>query len=132
MSRKAFIAIHLLLLLVPFATGALELAVGSKLLAPLLDMTLGPSRMMDSNLRFFGGLWFMCGVMAVWALRDLNRRALFVQWLWALIFAGGIGRAISMVVVGLPPAPFIGFTALELIGAPLFVLWLRRLTPRAL
>ena len=43
--------------------------------------------------------------------------------LWASVFVGGIGRALSAVFVGLPPAPFIGFTVLEIVGAPLFVLW---------
>jgi hypothetical protein len=44
-----------------------------------------------------------------------------------MIFIGGIGRLISMLLVALPPAPFIGFTALEIFGAPLFVLWQARL-----
>lgn len=32
-------------------------------------------------------------------------------------------RALSTLSLGWPPLPFIGFTALELIGAPLFVYW---------
>jgi hypothetical protein len=30
---------------------------------------------------------------------------------------------LSAAFVGLPPVPFIGFTALEIVGAPLFVFW---------
>jgi len=40
-----------------------------------------------------------------------------------MIFVGGMGRLISMAVLAVPPAPFIAFTALEIIGAPLIVWW---------
>lgn len=30
---------------------------------------------------------------------------------------------LSWILVGAPPKPFIGFTLLELIGAPLFMYW---------
>ena len=43
--------------------------------------------------------------------------------LWGMIFLGGVGRLISMFIIGLPPVPFVGFTALEIIGAPIFVYW---------
>ena len=45
-----------------------------------------------------------------------------------MIFIGGVGRIVSMLFVGLPPAPFIGFTILEIVGAPIFVMWQRRIT----
>jgi hypothetical protein len=32
-----------------------------------------------------------------------------------------------MVLVALPPMPFIGFTILEIVGAPIFILWQARL-----
>jgi len=44
-----------------------------------------------------------------------------------MIFLGGIGRLISMAALATPPAPFIGFTLLEIVGAPLFVWWQSRL-----
>jgi hypothetical protein len=40
-----------------------------------------------------------------------------------MIFLGGVGRLISMLLQALPPIPFIGFTILEIAGAPIFVLW---------
>jgi hypothetical protein len=43
-----------------------------------------------------------------------------------MVFVGGIGRAISMFIVGMPPAPFIGFTVLELVGMPLLTWWQTR------
>jgi hypothetical protein len=44
-----------------------------------------------------------------------------------MIFLGGVGRLISMLLRALPPIPFIGFTILEIAGAPIFVLWQARL-----
>jgi hypothetical protein len=44
-----------------------------------------------------------------------------------MVFAGGIGRLLSMLLVGSPPVPFIGFTILEIVGAPIFISWQARL-----
>ena len=117
------------LALVPLVTGSVELLFGTSLLAPGLDLAVVTHRVLDSNLRFFGGLWLGMGVCLLWCLRDLPARAGFVTWLWAFIFLGGVGRALAMAEVGWPPAPFIFFTALELVGAPLFVWWLWKLGP---
>ena len=38
-----------------------------------------------------------------------------------LRFLGGIGRLISMILVGMPPVPFIAFTGFEIFGAPVFL-----------
>jgi hypothetical protein len=45
-----------------------------------------------------------------------------------MIFLGGIGRLLSMLFLALPPVPFIGFTVLEIVGAPIFIAWQARLT----
>jgi len=45
-----------------------------------------------------------------------------------MIFIGGIGRLLSIWQVGAPPVAFIVFTAIELIGAPLFIWWQSRLS----
>jgi hypothetical protein len=36
---------------------------------------------------------------------------------------GGVGRLLSWIDVAAPPKPFVGFTILELVGAPLFIYW---------
>jgi hypothetical protein len=48
-----------------------------------------------------------------------------------MIFLGGIGRLLSMIFLGLPPLPFIAFTALEIIGAPFFIWWQARVARTA-
>ena len=47
------------------------------------------------------------------------------------IFFGGIGRLLSIFLIGPPPLPFIGFTILEIVGAPLFIAWQTRVTKPA-
>jgi hypothetical protein len=43
-----------------------------------------------------------------------------------MIFIGGIGRLLSMIMLAWPPIPFVAFTAIEIVGAPLFIWWQSR------
>jgi Domain of unknown function (DUF4345) len=79
--------------------------------------------LLDSNLRFFGGLWLGLGLTLLWLVPRIESETAIYRILWGMIFIGGIGRLLSVLFIGLPPLPFIGFTALEIIGAPLFILW---------
>jgi hypothetical protein len=79
--------------------------------------------LLDSNLRFFGGVWLGLGVAILWLVPSIEKQGVLFRVIWGAIFLGGIGRLLSMVFLGLPPIPFIGFTALEVIGAPLFIYW---------
>jgi len=79
---------------------------------------------LDSNMRFFSGVWLGLGLSVWWLVPRVDRETTLFRAVWLMIFIGGIGRLVSLVAVGLPLAPFIGFTALELVGAPLFV-WLQ-------
>jgi hypothetical protein len=82
---------------------------------------------LDSNLRFFGGVWLGLGLALYWLIPSIDRQAVLFRVLWGMIFVGGIGRLLSMLFLGWPPPPFIGFTALEIIGAPFFIWWQSRL-----
>jgi hypothetical protein len=86
-----------------------------------------PNIVLDSNLRFFGGLWLGVGVTLFVLLRRIERHGTTFRAFWAMIFLGGVGRILSVVDAGVPPPPFLGVLALELVGAPLFVLWHRRI-----
>jgi Domain of unknown function (DUF4345) len=88
--------------------------------------------LLDSNLRFFGGTWLGLGLAVWWLVPAIEKHGSTFRILWGMIFLGGIGRAISMIYAGLPPAPFIGFTLLELLGAPLLIAWQYRIeVPRS-
>jgi len=83
--------------------------------------------LLDSNLRFFGGVWLGLGLALYWLIPGIDRQTALFRVVWGMIFLGGIGRLLSMIFLGAPPLPFIGFTALEIIGAPFFIWWQARL-----
>lgn len=82
---------------------------------------------LDSNLRFFGGVWLGLGLCVWWLVPRIAQETALFRAVWLMIFLGGVGRLLSLLLQGLPLLPFVGFTALELLGAPLFVWWHRRL-----
>ncbi len=86
-----------------------------------------PIAVLDSNLRFFSGVWLGLGLALYWLIPTIEKQTVLFRVLWGMIFIGGIGRLLSMILLSPPPAPFIGFTALEIIGAPLFIVWQARL-----
>jgi len=66
-----------------------------------------------------------------WLIPRIERETALYRTLWLMIFAGGVGRLLSMGLVGPPPWPFMGFTLLELFGAPLFLAWQARVARTA-
>lgn len=123
MSRRALQVVTGLLGFVPIATGLLGLL---GLRDPVyVRFGVVPNVVLDSNIRFYGGFWLGAGVAIFWMLRSIERQTVLFRALWGMIFLGGLGRVASIVDAGLPPAPFLGVLALELVGAPVFVLWQR-------
>ncbi|MTV14873.1 MULTISPECIES: DUF4345 domain-containing protein [Bradyrhizobium] len=121
MGRRALQIATALLALVPILTGIITMLGVSD---PLYASSGVPALpVLDSNLRFFGGVWLGPGLALLWLVPRIESEGVLFRVVWGGIFLGGIGRLLSMVMVGLPPLPFVGFTALEVIGAPLFVYW---------
>ena len=111
---------------IPVATGIVTMLGLSDPIYASAGMDL-PLRWLDSNLRFFGGLWLVLGLSIYWLIPRIERQTALFRVVWLMILAGGIGRLLSMFFLGMPPLPFIGFTALEIIGAPLFIAWQSRM-----
>lgn len=84
--------------------------------------------LLDSNLRFFGGLWLVLGLAVYWLVPRIESETTLFRALWVMIFMGGVWRLISMIFLGLPPLPFVGFSILEIVGAPAFIIWQSRLS----
>lgn len=131
---------------VPVSERALQIATGILAVVPTVTGVLGmmglndplyalaqlPSdATLDSNLRFYGGVWLGLGLAAFWVIPDIAHKTAMFRALWLMIFIGGLGRLISLVLLGIPFLPFIGFTVLEIIGAPIFVWWQGRVARQA-
>ena len=84
--------------------------------------------LLDTNLRFYSGVWLGLGLALYWLIPAIETQTVLFRVLWAMIFLGGIGRLLSMTMLAWPPAPFVAFTAFEIVGAPLFILWQSRLS----
>lgn len=129
MSKRLLQIVTVLLALVPLITGAIGLSGVRDPLYVALGLPADPE--LDSNLRFFAGFWAGAGFALLWTVPKIESRAAVFRTIWAMIFLGGLGRLLSALIIGLPPRPFVGFTALEIIGAPLFVLWQMRVAKQA-
>lgn len=128
MSRKLLQVANALVGVATVVLGATQLAFGSD--SPLYAaMDLPAGALLDSNLRFFGGLGLGLGLILLWILPTIERRTELFQAVWLCAFLGGVGRALSMVMLGSPPAPLVVFTVLEVAGAPVFVFWQKRVAP---
>ncbi|MGO9743037.1 MAG: DUF4345 domain-containing protein [Roseiarcus sp.] len=115
------------LALVPLSTGFVGLYFGTN--DPLYS-GVPANVLLDTNLRFFSGVWLALGVAMLWLVPRIAEETTLFRALWAMIFVGGVGRLASKVALSPPPAPFIGFTALEIVGAPLFIFWQSRIAER--
>ena len=124
MGKRPLQIITALLALVPIFTGLITmLGVSDPLYAGAGVPALA---VLDGNLRFFGGVWLGLGIAMLWLVPRIESESVLFRVIWGGIFLGGVGRLLSILLVGAPPIPFVGFTALELIGAPLFAYWQHR------
>ena len=85
-----------------------------------------PIVLLDTNLRFFSGVWVGVGLALWWLIPRIERQTVLFRVLWGMIFIGGIGRLLSMIILAWPPIPFVAFTAIEIVGAPFFIWWQSR------
>jgi Domain of unknown function (DUF4345) len=121
MSRRILQVLTAILSLIPMVTGMLAMTGVDDPVYASLGMPRSP--VLDSNLRFFAGVWLSLGIALLWLIPSIERQTTLFRAVWGAVFLGGIGRLLSVTFIGLPPLPFIGFTALEIIGAPLFIYW---------
>jgi hypothetical protein len=126
MNNKRLLQIFTSILgLVPILTGIVGLfGLSDPIYA---NANLPSDAMLDSNLRFLSGVWLGLGLTVIWLIPRIETQTVLFRVLWGMIFLGGVGRLLSMLVLGWPPIPFIAFTVLEIVGAPIFIAWQARL-----
>jgi hypothetical protein len=124
MNKRPLQIVSALMGTVPVVTGLVQMmGIHDPLYAGLY---LPADATLDSNMRFLAGVWLGLGLASWWLVPRISEQTVLFRFLWLMIFLGGVGRLVSMASVGLPLTPFIAFTALEIVGAPLFVYWQHR------
>ena len=128
---RAFRTTVYLLALVPLLTGALNIGLGLQAQG-LIGAQLSPDGFRDpllnSQIRFYGAIWFGFGVLLWICLSDINKYALLLRGSLAIVFLGGVGRIASLIQFGFPSealstAFVIAVVAIEIIGMPLLLWW---------
>jgi hypothetical protein len=128
-SRRALQVVSAVLGVVPVVTGLIGLrGINDPVYAPVISPH---GVLLDTNLRFFSGLWLGLGLALLWLIPSIERQTIPFRMIWGAIFVGGIGRVLSIGLAGTPPAPFVFFTLLEILGAPLFIYWQHRVAQMA-
>ena len=108
--------------LATIALAGMQLTLGVN--SPVYDSLVLPAApSLDSNLRFFGGMGLGLALMLLWILPRIESRTSLYRLIWYCAFLGGIGRVISIAAAGWPQPFVVGITALEVLGAPVFIYW---------
>ena len=107
MSRFPLQVCTAVLAIIPIATGIVTLfGVRDPIYRPL---GLPRAPILDSNLRFFGGVWLGIGLAMLWLVPSIEHQGVLFRALWVAVFLGGVGRLLSRIMIGAPPRPSIGF-----------------------
>src|SRR3989344_5004230 len=102
MTRRLLQATTAVMALIPVATGVLTMM---GIYDPIYRTSGLPSdALLDGNLRFFGGVWLALGLAMGSLVPRIEREGRLFAVLWGAVFLGGVGRALSMAFLGLPPA----------------------------
>ena len=80
----------------------------------------------DSQNRFYGAMFSVCGALLILFSRDLHRYAPAAGMLLVGITLAGLSRITSVVLFGWPPPLVLGLGVLEVVLPPAMLLWLNR------
>lgn len=97
-----------------------------------LQMFLGEpetNARLDNIHRFMAGVYFTCGVIGLWAGITIREQKTLVYLLALAIFSGGVGRLVSIRIVGIPEpqAVWLGYLFPELL-IPIIMVIAHRIT----
>ena len=105
-------------ILIPLITGFRSLLYG---IATYGVHTLPSAPVLDSSLRFYGGIWFTISLVGIWCFFRLPEETTLYRALWLAIFLGGVGRLISLGSYPQVPPGIYGAIAIELLLGPILV-----------
>jgi len=120
----------------------IAVAIGSSvpIVAGITGVLLGPqmpgatsvvSVDLDSHFRYLSGLLLAIGIGFASTVPCIERHQLRFRLLATFVVVGGIGRLLSLPVLGLPSPAMQAALAMELVVTPALALWQRRVARRA-
>ena len=127
MKKRILQTILAIIAIVPIVTGLLGIlppGVSDKFYDISLNNTSQGNIILDSNYRYYSGLWLGLGLVMLWIIPGVEKKRIPLRIISTMIFIGAIGRVVSMITFGLPNFLFIFFTVLELLF-PLLILFPR-------
>ena len=111
------------LALIPIAAGLLSVVFGSDIIR---DGGASNANV-ESELRFYAVFYVAFGVYLWWLAPRVAERGRELRWAAAVLFCGGLARAVGVFVDGWPEADYVMLMAVELVLPPVLVLWQRSL-----
>lgn len=116
----------------------LQIVVALACVVPLTFGTLGvlrgaawleqaPVRVdLDSHFRYLSGIFLMLGIGFVSCIPAIERKGPRFRLLGAMVVAGGLARAVSLLSVGAPSTGHLAGLVMEVGVLPLLMLWQAR------
>ena len=120
-SRRTLQSLWALLGSVALIAGLAALLVGPELVPGVKD----PSANLDSEWRFFATWYATAGAVLLATVQRVESSGTVIRVVTAAFFLAGLGRVLSMAVVGVPDAIFVALTVIELALGPILVPWQR-------
>ena len=101
MNKRALQITTAILGLVPIVTGLIGMSGISDPIYASVGLSANP--LLDSNLRFFGGVWFGLGLALYWLIPKIEKQTVLFRAIWGMIFLGGVTQKGSRPVPALLP-----------------------------
>jgi len=119
-SRKILQYMIAVLALAPLLSGIAGLA---GIYNPIFLENLPENLILDSNLRFLNGMSIAVALAFYFLIPVIEKETFACRIICFAIFAGGIGRLISIFALGNPPAFILTFLVIELSCPLLIIYW---------
>jgi hypothetical protein len=89
MSKRSLQIASGILAAIPVMTGVIGF---SGLSDPLYALPCPPANtLLDSNLRFFSGVWLGSGLATYWLIPRIEKQTALFRVIWGMIFLAGVG-----------------------------------------
>ena len=112
---------------IPFATGLADTFGGTRILSlggAKIPLQMASDPVVNSQIAFWGAVWFGYGLALWWVSNDVAARAPVLRLLLATLLLSGLARAFAAIVYGWAGTPLTIAMLIELAGSLGLFLWL--------